>query len=105
MVIEELQFSVPQELLERFVLLDHKIWTATLTAQSGFLGKEIWRTADDPERLRIVIRWASREAWKSVPRDVLDATERDFAQALGASVLVLRCTDLDVLDIGRAGSE
>jgi uncharacterized protein (TIGR03792 family) len=98
MVIEELRFMVPPEMQELFVSTDREIWTQALSAQPGFLGKEIWRNADQPDDLRIVIRWASRQSWKAVPRDVLDTTERRFAEALGRVFPVLQCTDLDVLD-------
>ncbi|MCU0904607.1 MAG: TIGR03792 family protein [Tabrizicola sp.] len=98
MVIEELRFSVPPDLLEQFVSADDRIWTAALSAQAGFLGKEIWRVADRPDDLRIVIRWASRADWHAVPRDLLQATERDFVAALGRAFPVLSCTDLDVVN-------
>jgi uncharacterized protein (TIGR03792 family) len=99
MVIEELRFSVPSDLVAGFVTTDHQIWTAALATQTGFLGKEIWQVSDQPDQLRIVIRWASRKDWKAVPRGLLDATERRFVAALGRSFPVLSCTDLEVLDI------
>ncbi len=102
MVIEQLRFSVPPAEQARFLALDARIWTAALAGQKGFLGKEIWRDAARPDQLFIVIRWACRADWKAVPRDLLDATDRRFAAALGAVYPVLDCTDLDVLPAGAA---
>jgi uncharacterized protein (TIGR03792 family) len=99
MVIEELRFSVPPDRLAQFVVADDRIWTAALSAQPGFLGKEIWHVAGHPDDLRIVIRWASRADWQAVPRDLLQATEQEFVTALGQAFPVLACTDLDVLDL------
>jgi uncharacterized protein (TIGR03792 family) len=101
MVIEELRVSVPPDMIAQFVAADDLIWTAALSAQPGFVGKEIWRVADRPDEVRIVIRWASREDWKAVPRDLLEATEQRFVLALGRSFPVQTCTDLEVVDIPR----
>jgi uncharacterized protein (TIGR03792 family) len=97
MVIEFLTFAVPPAEQPAFLAADAAIWTATLARQPGYLSKEIWRDAAAPDSLRLVIRWSSRDAWHSVPRDLLDATNAAFIAALGREYPVASCTDFDVL--------
>jgi uncharacterized protein (TIGR03792 family) len=97
MIIEQLTFRVPAALRPRYLALDAEIWTATLAAQPGYLGKEVWVEADDPDTLHLIIRWQARAQWHAVPADLLAATERRFAEALGQHLPVLRCLDQEVL--------
>jgi uncharacterized protein (TIGR03792 family) len=96
-VIEWLTFRVPSADQARFLELDAAIWTLALAACPGFLGKEVWRAATDPEVLNLIIRWQSRAEWKAVPPALLAETETRFAAAFGRSVPAQSCTDLDVL--------
>jgi uncharacterized protein (TIGR03792 family) len=97
MVIEFLTFHVPLTDQPAFIAADAAIWTATLSCQPGYLGKDIWRDKASPDSLRLVIRWASRNAWRAVPRALLDQTNADFVAALGQSYPVLSCTEFDVI--------
>lgn len=83
MVIEWLKVRVSPELRELFVQKDNEIWTATLAKYPGFLGKEVWIDPSAPNEVVLVIRWANREAWKSVPASELEATEARFTQQMG----------------------
>jgi len=71
MVIEWLRFKVPPEQWEAFICRDEEVWTAGLKNFSGFLGKEVWI---DPiqENVVMVIRWNSKEEWKSIPTSELE---------------------------------
>lgn len=80
MVIEWLKVQVAEELREAFVQKDEEIWTAALAKYSGFLGKEVWISPLDPKEVILVSHWKTREAWKSIPQDYLDATEKRFNQ-------------------------
>jgi uncharacterized protein (TIGR03792 family) len=84
MVIEWLKFRVTPELREKFVQKDDEIWTATLSQYPGFLSKEVWISPDQLDEVITIIHWESMEAWKSVPQDVLEATDARFNQAMGA---------------------
>jgi uncharacterized protein (TIGR03792 family) len=97
MVIEQLRFSVPVSDHARFIAEDARIWTKSLAAQPGFIGKAIWSDHATPETLLLVISWNSREEWHAVPRTVLDDTDRRFNQAMGVTYPVLACIDYDVL--------
>lgn len=97
MVIELLTYQVAAADQPRFIRDDAAIWTAALSIQPGYLGKEIWRDVTRPDELRLVIRWASREAWHAVPRPLLDATNDRFLATFGDGAVFLGCTDLDVI--------
>jgi uncharacterized protein (TIGR03792 family) len=98
MVIEQLTFQVPQSRQADFLAQDAVIWTTVLAAQPGYLGKEVWREAEVPDRLHLIIRWQSRAAWKSVPEALLASTAAAFDAALGEHFPVLRCLDQEMLD-------
>lgn len=85
MVIEWLEFQVVTEFREQFIQIDREIWTATLEKYPGFLGKEVWLDPSQVDRVSLVIRWQTREQWKSVPLEVLVQTEKEFAQKMGSS--------------------
>jgi uncharacterized protein (TIGR03792 family) len=97
MVIEQLSFRVPPAAQAQFLEMDAAIWTPALAAQPGFLGKEVWREADAPDALHLIIRWASRAEWKAVDTGLLAETDRQFCAAVGAVFPVLRCLDQDVI--------
>ncbi len=79
MVIEWLKFQVPQEKWEAFIQRDEEVWTAGLKSLPGFLGKETWV---DPVENEVVmlIRWETRELWKSVPQSVIDELDAKMGE-------------------------
>ena len=82
MVIEWLKFKVSPESRDQFIQLDHEIWTPTLEQFPGFLGKEVWISPNHPQEITLVIRWETRQQWKSVPQNILEETEQKFAQQM-----------------------
>lgn len=82
MVVEWLKFQVEEELREQFIQQDEAIWTKALSNYPGFIGKEVWIDPDTPEKVVFVIRWQTREQWKSIPRKDLLAVEQDFSQVM-----------------------
>jgi uncharacterized protein (TIGR03792 family) len=93
LVIEWLRFRVPVADQAHYIARDAAIWTATLARYPGFLGKEVWCHAADPDTLNLVIRWESRAAWKAVPQDALDAADAAFVAAMGCRYPVLECVE------------
>ena len=83
MVIEWLKFRVVSELQEKFLQKDEEIWTPLLASYPGFLGKETWLVPNTAEEIIFVIRWQTRQQWKSIPLQVLAETEQQFAQQVG----------------------
>jgi uncharacterized protein (TIGR03792 family) len=84
MVIEWLSVAVQADLREQFVQKDEEIWTPVLARYPGFLGKEVWISPDDLSNVVLAIRWNSFEDWQAVPKDILEETEAQFREALGA---------------------
>jgi uncharacterized protein (TIGR03792 family) len=85
MVIEWLKFQVAEELREAFIQKDEEIWTAALAKCPGFLGKEVWISPQNSQAVILVIHWETREAWKAIPQDYLNATEQRFNQAFNGN--------------------
>jgi uncharacterized protein (TIGR03792 family) len=83
MVIEWLKIQIAPGQRERYVQKDEEIWTTFLSQQSGFLSKETWIDPKQSDQVVFIIRWASREAWKAIPPQLLADTDQRFAQALG----------------------
>ena len=79
MVIEWLRFKVPHEKWEEFIQRDEEVWTAGLRSFRGFLGKETWV---DPVENEVVmlIRWETRELWKSVPQSLIDELDAKMGE-------------------------
>lgn len=89
MVIEWLKFEVAGDQRESFIQKDEEIWTAALAKYPGFMGKEVWLSAENSREVVCVIQWQSFEAWKSIPGDVLEATDKQFNQAMGSGTFKL----------------
>ena len=77
MIIEWLRFKVPREKWEAFIQLDEEVWTAGLKNFPGYLGKEIWVDSVENEVV-MLIRWESREKWKSVLQSTIDELDRQM---------------------------
>ena len=70
MVIEQLRLQVPADQREIWLEAERQTWQPWLERQSGFLGRDLFWDPDRDEGL-LLIRWASREQWKSIsPRTV-----------------------------------
>ena len=77
MIIEWLRFKVPPEKWEAFIQRDEEVWTARVKNFPVFLGKEIWVDAVENEVV-MLIRWETREQWKSVLQSTIDELDRQM---------------------------
>lgn len=82
-VVEELTFRVAPADHDDFLRYDREIWTETLSRQPGYLGKETWLASRPQDEIKLVIRWRTRKDWNRVPKDLLEATDKRFAAAMG----------------------
>ena len=73
MVVEFLNFRVPVNERDRWLGIEAEHWTAFLQTKQGFVRKEVWVNADDPEAVTAVIWWESLDHWRSIPQAELDA--------------------------------
>ena len=79
MVIEWLEFQVPAEKRTAFIERDEAVWTAALKQFQGFLGKEVW-IDPETERVILVIRWQSQEAWDAFPLSKIQQLDRQMGE-------------------------
>ena len=77
MIIEWLRFKVPPEKWEAFIQRDEEVWTAGLKNLPGFWRKEIWVDSVENEVV-MLIRWETREQWKSVLQTTIDELDRQM---------------------------
>ncbi|MEO1428301.1 MAG: TIGR03792 family protein [Cyanobacteria bacterium J06632_19] len=82
MVIELLKFKISPKDREKYIQRDAEIWTAALADYPGFLGKELWINPNNPEELVMVIRWETRQQWKSILQEEIDAIAEKFDKDL-----------------------
>jgi uncharacterized protein (TIGR03792 family) len=82
MVIEWLTFEVSPENRETFIQMDDAIWTAALSQYPGFISKEVWISPSQLGQVVLVVHWQTREQWKSIPQEELDAIEARFDEAV-----------------------
>jgi len=86
MVVEYLKVQVEPEEVDRFIQCDAEIWTPVLLRYPGFHHKQVWRNAQNPGEIVMVLWWETRTEWKAVPAAVLEETDRLFVAAMGRTV-------------------
>ena len=96
MVIELLKFKIDPKQREKYIQRDAEIWTAALVNYPGFLGKELWINPNDPAELVMVIRWETREQWKSILQEEINAIEKRFDKDLGFSYEMVESSEYQV---------
>ena len=76
-VVEHLRLQVPQESRGQWMLAERGSWEPWLKQQPGFLGRDLfWDPAT--EEATLLIRWSSREAWKSIPSAEVETVQERF---------------------------
>lgn len=101
MVIEWLKFKVVPKHRERFVQKDAEIWTEAIARYPGFLGKEVWLNPKEATEVVLIIRWATREQWKSIPLERLKQIEQQFAQQMGGVYQMIESAEYQVRKFPR----
>jgi uncharacterized protein (TIGR03792 family) len=78
-VIEHLKVKVPEAARQAWLEAEQGSWEPWLVRQQGFLGRDLlW----DPETEEgtLLIRWSSREAWKTIPQQEVELVQQRFEQ-------------------------
>ncbi len=105
MVIEWLKFSVPEDKRELFIQHDLEVWTPFLEQCPGFLTKEVWIQPDQPQEVVIMIRWNSREQWKSISVKDLKQIEQQFDQSISFDYEMVESQDYQVRRFPMRGAD
>ncbi|MUL38076.1 TIGR03792 family protein [Gloeocapsopsis dulcis] len=96
MVIELLKYQVDPDLREQYLQLDAEVWTKALAQCPGFLGKEVWLNPEETSEVVFIIRWATKEDWKSIPKELLHQVEQKFAQQMGRTYQIVESAEYQV---------
>jgi uncharacterized protein (TIGR03792 family) len=78
-VVEHLRVKVPAEARQAWLEAERGSWEPWLAQQDGYLGRDLlW----EPEREEgtLLIRWASRQQWKAIPLEEVEAVQERFEQ-------------------------
>ena len=84
-VIEQLRLKVPESQVHTWLEAEQQTWQPWLEEQEGFLGRDI---AWDPalEEGQLLIHWATRDQWKAIRADDVEAVQREFASVVNAAL-------------------
>ena len=78
-VVEHLRIKVPANGRQAWLEAEQGSWEPWLQKQDGFLGRELlWDSAREEGTL--LIRWASREQWKTIPEAEVEAVQKRFEE-------------------------
>lgn len=78
-VFELLRVKVPAQHRQAWLAAEQASWEPWLTAQEGFLERRLFW---DPQRQEghLLIRWASRDQWKAIGPEAVQAVQERFEQ-------------------------
>lgn len=69
--------------VDKFIELDHKIWTSYLSSFQGFISKDVWVNFNNPGEIHTILIWETMDDWKSIPLDGLKEKDKEFIKAFG----------------------
>ena len=78
-VVEHLRIKVPADGRAAWLQAEQGSWEPWLKQQDGYLGRDLlWDS--EREEGTLLIRWASREQWKAIPKAEVEAVQERFEQ-------------------------
>ena len=76
-VVEYLRLQVPRESREQWIAAESGSWEPWLRQQTCFLGRDLFWDPATEEGI-VLIRWSSREAWKSISLGEVETVQERF---------------------------
>ena len=76
-VVEELRLKVPADVKAAWITAEKEIWDPWLSAQDGFLGRQLFWDKKKEEAL-ILVNWKSKKLWKSIPMSEVNVIQEKF---------------------------
>ena len=76
-IIEYLRLRVPHKDRNAWLIAEQKSWEPWLKEQKGFLGRQLLWDAEKEEAI-LLISWASRSDWKTIPQEEIDYVQKTF---------------------------
>ena len=77
MITEELRLKVPADAKAAWLNAEKEIWDPWLSAQDGFLGRQLFWDKEKEEAL-ILVNWKSKKLWKSIPMSEVKIVQVKF---------------------------
>ena len=78
-IIEYLRLQVPHKDRNAWLIAEQKSWEPWLKEQKGFLGRQLLWDAETEEAI-LLISWASRSDWKTIPQEEIDHVQKTFEE-------------------------
>ena len=78
-IVEHIRLSVPSKDRRSWLIAEEKSWEPWLEKKEGFLRRELLWDQKEEEAI-LLIRWASREHWKSIPQEEINQVQELFEQ-------------------------
>ena len=84
-VIEELRLKVPANAKKVWLNAEKTIWDPWLSAQDGFLGRQLYWDKEKEEAL-ILVNWKSKKLWKNISTDEVNNVQEKFEENVKTSL-------------------
>ncbi len=84
-VIEELRLKVPANAKKVWLNAEKTIWDPWLSAQDGFLGRQLYWDKEKEEAL-ILVNWKNKKLWKSIPIVEVNIIQEKFEDSVKAAL-------------------
>ena len=78
-VVEHLRVKVPAEGRQAWLAAEQGSWEPWLAQQDGFLDRQLLWDAEREEGT-LLIRWASKDQWKAIPAEAVEAVQARFEE-------------------------
>ena len=78
-IIEHLKLNVPSAQKEEWIYSEKQSWEPWLNEKKGFLGRQLFWDKEKQEAT-LLISWASRSDWKSIPNEEIDLIQERFEE-------------------------
>jgi len=78
-VVEHLRVKVPAEGRQAWLAAEQGSWEPWLAQQDGFLDRQLLWDAEREEGT-LLIRWASKDQWKAIPPEAVEAVQARFEE-------------------------
>ena len=78
-IVEHIRLSVPAKDRSSWLIAEKKSWEPWLEKKEGFLGRDLFWDQKEEEAI-LLIRWSSRDTWKSIPQQEIDHVQELFEQ-------------------------
>ena len=82
-IVEWLQFSVPENEQELFIEKELEIWEPVNRRSPSYIGKEIWQNDKQSDQVTMINYWHGKNHRQNITPDMIEKAEKDFDLAVG----------------------